>query len=446
MKTKYYILFILCLFLTASCSKDEDPSIHLETTGDITIASYVGAKATIRFSSSREWQARTNADWFTFSPSSGGDGACEIVVTAKNGNATGKNRTGILMLSSGSLSKSITIKQESRNTTEDKQVRTLHTASKGKGIPIVLMGDGFIDKEINNGTYDKFMNLAFENLFTEEPIKSLRDYFNVYAVTAVSKNNRFGSGSETVFECELEGGKSTGISGNDDKVFEYVQCVKGIDWTKTLSVVILNTTFYAGTTYFGFSTANNKKMTEFAIAYCPIINYPKNEDFRQVLVHEAIGHGFAKLNDEYSYEEMGTMPDDEIEEAKELQTLGWFQNVDFTNNPNEVLWSEFLADKRYTSENLSVFEGACTYIKGAYRPSDDSMMNSNKLGFNAPSRRSLYNKVMSLGLNAKPSYEEFVAFDVQHKPTTRSVATTFSTISRPPFARPRFANKTLGEK
>lgn len=446
MKTKYYILFILCLFLTASCSKDEDPSIHLETTGDITIASYVGAKATIRFSSSREWQARTNANWFTFSPSSGGGGTCEIVVTVEDGNTTGKYRTGILMLSSGSLSKSITIKQEDFTHPKDKQVRILQTASKGKGIPIVLMGDGFIGKDIDDGTYDKFMDLAFENLFTEEPIKSLREYFNVYAVTAVSKNNKFGSGSETVFECKFEGGKSTGISGNEKKVFEYVRCVKGIDWTKTLSVVILNTTMYAGTTYFGYSSTVTGELTEFAIAYCPTIYYPKNEDFRQVLVHEAIGHGFAKLNDEYSYKEMGTMPDSEIKKAKDLQTFGWYQNVDFTNNPNEVLWSEFLADEQYSSENLGVFEGACTYIKGAYRPSDDSMMNSNKLGFNAPSRRSLYNKVMSLGMNAKPSYEEFVAFDVQHKPTTRSVATTFSTISRPPFARPRFANKMLGEK
>lgn len=445
MKTKYYILFILCLFLTASCSKDEDPSIHLETTGDITIASYEGAKATIRFSSSREWQARTNADWFTFSPSSGGDGACEIVVTAKNENTTGKNRTGILMLSSGSLSKSITIKQESRNTTEDKQVRTLHTASKGKGIPIVLMGDGFTKKDIDNGFYDLCTDKAFENLFTEEPIKSLRDYFNVYAVTAVSKNNKFMNGSETVFECKFEGGKSTGISGNEKKVFEYVRCVKGIDWTKTLSVVILNTTMYAGTTYFGYSSTTTEELTEFAIAYCPVIDYLDSENFRQVLVHEAIGHGFAKLNDEYSYKEMGTMPDSEIKKAKDLQTFGWYQNVDFTNNPNEVLWSEFLADEQYSSENLGVFEGACTYIKGAYRPSDDSMMNSNKLGFNAPSRRSLYNKVMSLGMNAKPSYKEFVAFDVQHKPTTRSVATTFST-PRKPFARPRFANKMLGEK
>lgn len=45
-----------------------------------------------------------------------------------------------------------------------------------------------------------------------------------------------------------------------------------------------------------------------------------------------------------------------------------------------VLWSAFLNDNRYVSEKLGVFEGACTYIKGAYRPSEESMMNSNTEG------------------------------------------------------------------
>lgn len=29
----------------------------------------------------------------------------------------------------------------------------------------------------------------------------------------------------------------------------------------------------------------------------------QSESFRQVLVHEAVGHGFAKLEDEYAYQE-----------------------------------------------------------------------------------------------------------------------------------------------
>ena len=93
----------------------------------------------------------------------------------------------------------------------------------------MLIGDGFIDTEINDGTYDAVMDKAFENLFTEEPIKSLRDYFNVYAVTAVSKHNIFGTGYETALGCELAGGNSTGISGEDNAVQRYVQCVDNID-------------------------------------------------------------------------------------------------------------------------------------------------------------------------------------------------------------------------
>ena len=45
------------------------------------------------------------------------------------------------------------------------------------------------------------------------------------------------------------------------------------------------------------------------------------------------------------------------------------------------------------------------------------MMNQDDAPFNAPSRRAIYNKVMELGLDKQPSYEEFVAFDRQHKPT-----------------------------
>ena len=81
------------------------------------------------------------------------------------------------------------VASETTDYSSDKKVRVLQTAKLGKGLPIVLMGDGFIDTEINDGTYDAVMDKAFENLFTEEPIKSLRDYFNVYAVTAVSKHN-----------------------------------------------------------------------------------------------------------------------------------------------------------------------------------------------------------------------------------------------------------------
>ena len=329
---------------------------------------------------------------------------------------------------------------------EDKTVRTLQEATIGQGIPIVLMGDGFKDTDIAAGTYDQVMDKTYENLFTEEPLQSLREYFNVYAVTAVSANNQFGSGYETAFSCELEGGNSTGISGDNYAVREYVACVDGIELDNTLAVVILNTPVYAGTTYFGYFNPATWEITDFAIAYCPVIYDIENESFRQVLVHEAVGHGFAKLWDEYSYESYGTIPTSEVNSIKSTQTLyGWAQNVDFTDDSDEILWSTFLSDSRYSSE-VGIYEGAATYPKGAYRPSEESMMNSNINGFNAPSRQAIYNKVMKHGEGREADFEEFADFDQQTATYAASRAAVRATVSPyigKPLPTPRFVNIPL---
>lgn len=174
------------------------------------------------------------------------------------------------------LPNSVTIIQEGTNTSTstdysaDRTVRILQRATEGNELPIVLMGDGFLDTEIEDGTYDEVMNKAMENLFTEEPLKSLRNYFNIYSVTAVSRSNRF-EGYNTAFGCQMAGGMSTLITGNDENVIDYIQCIENIDLYETLAVVVLNSPSYAGTTYFGYYNENNQ-VTELAIAYCPIIS------------------------------------------------------------------------------------------------------------------------------------------------------------------------------
>lgn len=347
------------------------------------------------------------------------------------------------------LLNTVTIVQEgtssgtSTDYSADKQVRILQQATLGKGLPIVIMGDGFIDTEIADGTYDQVMDKAMENLFTEEPFKSLRDYFNVYAITAVSKNNNFGNGFETAFSCELEGGTSTGISGDDEAVMEYAGSIDGVDLEETLAVVILNSSDYAGTTYFGYS--NNSNVVEFAVAYCPVIDNLESESFRQVLVHEAVGHGFTKLEDEYSYEENGSIPASEIKTVQEMQALNWALNVDFTTDENEVLWSDFLHDSRYASEGIGIYEGACTYISGVYRPTYESMMNSNIIGFNAPSRKAMYDMVMKRAMQQEPTYEDFVAFDLPIQAQAKYTTRASSAMTRP-LPRPRFVNKQLSTK
>lgn len=327
---------------------------------------------------------------------------------------------------------------ESVDFSEDGKIDTLQEHVKGEGIPIVLMGDGFVDQEFTDGTYRRVMEKAMENLFTEEPVKSLREYFDVFMINAVSENNDFGVGYKTAFSCKLAGKNSSAISGDDASVQVYVgKVVKEEKRKNCLAVVILNTSAYAGTTYFGYQDENSQ-FIEFAIAYCPIIENLESDYFRQVLVHEAIGHGLGKLEDEYVYSDKGSISILEVQRIRVMQANGWAQNVDFTASEDSVMWTSFLTDSRYQNEHLGVYEGACTYPEGAYRPSEDSMMNSNTCAFNAPSRMSLYEKVMKIGMTVEQvSYEDFVAFDKAHLPNTLPAVRYARTASSGhSFARP----------
>lgn len=334
---------------------------------------------------------------------------------------------------------------ESVDFSEDGKIDTLQQHAKGEGIPIVLMGDGFVDQELADGTYRRVMEKAMENLFTEEPVKSLREYFDVFMINAVSENNDFGMGYKTAFSCKLAGGNSTVIKGDDVSVQVYVgKVLKEEKKRNSLAVVVLNTSVYAGTTYFGYQDGNGK-FIEFAIAYCPVIETLESEHFRQVLVHEAVGHGFGKLEDEYVYPDKRNVTTLEMQQIRTMQANGWAQNVDFTASKDTVLWASFLTDSRYQNEHLGVYEGACTYPKGAYRPSEDSMMNSNTCAFNAPSRKSLYEKVMKIGMDTEQVlYEDFVRFDKAHLPEMLPVASyTRAALSGRSFVRPVWTGSRL---
>ena len=440
--------------LTQSFTVTQSPAeyVELEQTAYYTEAQ--GGSLQIKFTtnlSTDELAIYGTASWLTQPAKSRTDQAYVVNLTVLP-NEEEKERTAYLYFCKTNgeeeeILNSVTIIQEGTETntstdySADKTVRILQRATQGNGLPIVLMGDGFLDTDIANGTYDEVMNKAMENLFTEEPLKSLQSYFNVYSVTAVSRSNKF-DGYNTAFQCQMEGGMSTLITENDENVIDYIQCVEGIDVSETLAVVVLNSPSYAGTTYFGYYSES--QVTELAIAYCPIIYNLENDSFRQVLVHEAVGHGFAKLEDEYSYEENGKMPSDEINDVKVLQSYGWAQNVDFTQDENTILWSSFLNDSRYSSEEIDIYEGACTYMSGVYRPTEDSMMNTNTCGFNAPSRKAIYDMVMKRGENRETTYEEFADFDSRNVSQIQTLTRTSNAISRP-FTRPHFVHKSINK-
>ena len=309
---------------------------------------------------------------------------------------------------------------ESTDYSKDGEVKQLQKATKGNGIDIVLMGDAFSDRLIADGSYDKAMNAGMEGFFASEPYKSFRDYFNVYSVTAVSKNEVYTDDSETAFAGYF--GEGTEVGGNDKKAMAYARKVISDDrMDNALVVVMMNSLQYAGTCYMYYPASSGDYGNGISVSYFPIGN--SELQIKNIIRHEAGGHGFAKLADEYAYSWLGKMPDEEIEYHKEQMPWGWWKNADFTSDPAKVKWSHFLTDSRYASEGLGVYEGAFTYWTGAYRPTEDSAMNSGNIGFNAPSREAIYYRIHKLAYGAdwQYDYEKFVEWDAKNR---KAAATT----------------------
>ena len=301
---------------------------------------------------------------------------------------------------------------------QDGVVKTLQTATVGNGIDIVLMGDAYSDREIADGSYEADMRYMYENLFTEEPFRTYKDMFNVYYVTVVSAVEGYDNPG-----AKLEGyfGEGTLVGGNDKKSFDYaLKAVSSERMDETLVIVAMNSDVYAGTCYMYYpESATGTYSSGPAVAY-----FPKGTDqttFAQLLHHEANGHGFAKLADEYAYEHMGEVTPDKVTETRDQQNnWGWWKNVDFTSNPAQVRWSCFLEDDRYADEGLGVFEGGLTYWTGVWRPTENSIMRYNTGGFNAPSREAIWYRIHKLayGDSWEYGYEDFVEYDAVNRSTS----------------------------
>ena len=69
---------------------------------------------------------------------------------------------------------------ESKDYSADGKVITLQKATTGNGADIVITGDAFSDRLIADGTLRKMADDAVNGIFSTEPLKSLKDRFNVY--------------------------------------------------------------------------------------------------------------------------------------------------------------------------------------------------------------------------------------------------------------------------
>ena len=296
------------------------------------------------------------------------------------------------------------------------EASVLQEATEGNGIDIVLMGDAFSVQEINDGTYESVMEDVMDYFFDVEPFRSYRHLFNVHMVTIASEQSGYAEGIDTPLQCRYGDGNS--ITGSDDAAFRYARmAVPEERMDEVLVIAVLNSDTFGGTCYM-YPPDKGDSANGRAVTYIPAVDMKIH--LSGLVQHEACGHGFAKLADEYvgGSDDMISQSEKDLKRANEK--FGWYRNVDFTDDPANVRWNYFLKDERYANEGLGLFEGGLTYWTGVWRPTEDSIMRSNTGGFNAPSREAIWYRMHKLayGPEWEYDYEEFVTYDAVNRAST----------------------------
>lgn len=435
----------------------EDPTLTLDVSSvDV---SGIGGNAILRITQNVQNYGYTvtpasATSWISTESTAGYAAGDDIWVFSMTQNDSGIERKATITFKAADydLSCSVEVVQEPMSgALADKSVFNLQMASTGKGVNLVIMGDGYTQQEVNNGKYTTHMKETMESYFSVYPYSKYRDYFNVWMLVGVSNDSGVTVGrtrKNTRFEATIAGDGTTAIDCNAQTVARYLRYVPGLpsvdnEYSDALAdinvIMVLNSSEYAGTCAM-FATG-------FSIAMCPRINTGDsrpNYGMRAVVIHEAGGHGFGRLADEYMYYRQN-IPQSEVEDMKAWQEIGAFPNVDFTSDRNNVLWRDFLKHTKYTDPNntfsvVDLFEGGNYYYQGVWRPEQNSCMNDNVDYYNAPSRWAMYRRIMMIA-GLPYSFEKFMAQDNPPPPSYSSTSKYGMEKAMTPFAPPILRGK-----
>lgn len=394
----------------------------------------------LRAPAGQEWSVESKPDWITVTPSSG-TGKTEVTVTFAEMTAadasqisvemthpdyaymtTTKNLNGrageiTFLLEDKDYRTAMTVEQFDYQY-GDGDVITLNEATKGDGVDIVFIGDCYDAADIAAGNYVADLEEAVGHYFAVEPYATYKDYFNVYAVLGVSDDSGMGT-LNTIKDAKFGStfGEKNLVQPDMNMCFEYA-CKAPIDdnIAQTLIVLVENTTEYGGITYmYGDGTA---------LACCPKSADAYPYDFRGIVQHEAGGHGFGKLADEYIYHNAFistcTCTDGcgHVNDFLAGKANGWYRNLELTGDMREVGWSHFIFHPKY-SNVVDIYEGGYFHTRGVYRSEPTSCMNNNIPYFSAISRQAMVERIMEYA-GEQFDLETFIEKDVTTAgPTTK---------------------------
>ena len=366
---------------------------------------------------------------------------------------------------------------------DDGEVTVLQEGT-ADGLDVVIMGDGFIEADMQDGTYDRIMRDAYREFFVPEPLASFKDEFNVYYVKAVSPqrtgavstgaNGATNTGADTKFSVEFTP-YSTTMNGDEEMVREYARKALGADADKRIRnatmIVVANHHTRAGTCHNSWMVPCSTDYGEAsAVAYLALGN--DTEEFGELVQHEAAGHGFGKLADEY-YSNSGKYETLVWSSLDDNHAIGLSRNADkyvddyiyqqwaqygyVLTTTGNVYWHDmFNTPNRYEDpevEGLGAYPGGNARSIDCCRPVEDgsrSIMFGNAGIFNCVCRRQIFYRIRSLdgtvsGKQWAADLPAFLAWDAANflpkmneylRAPSRSAAVSRNNDDRLPLGKP----------
>lgn len=368
----------------------------------------------LRAPSGESWSVESKPDWMTVSPSRGTGKVDVTVGFSELARGTGNRSGEIVFLLEGKEYRSRMTVEQYDYEYGDGDLITLQEASKGDGVNIVLMGDCFDAKDISEGKYLDAVNEAYGYFFDIEPYLTYKDYFNVYGIFGMSADSGMGT-VNTIRESRF-GSQYTlneGVTPDFETTFA-AACLAPVndDVSRTLIIMIENSIDYSGLCYMWGDGS--------AVAVVPMSEDPAPYDFRGLVHHEAGGHGFGKLADEYIYHNafISSCPcpccahDGDV---RVMKSYGFYDNISLTGSMYDVPWAHMIFDPQY-SNIVDIYEGAFYHSRGVFRSEPTSCMNNNIPYYSAISREAMVKRIMKYA-GEEYSFEQFKDKDVESHPS-----------------------------
>lgn len=400
----------------------EGGNFVVETSG---VVDYIGGEVSVNvvsndFSSVTS-ELRNAGDWIyqtysgnnntlTVNTNSGVARAAEVVFTIKNiGNITYTKSVSISQKAYGSAI------DESRYH-QTKGSLELQAATAGyTPLNIVIVGDGYQKKDLlKGGKFERSARSAMEAFFGVEPYKSFRNRFRVMMVAYESVDEGLslqnGTQKNTYFKSYYQGSGNTyvNLSGGDyTSVNNVVR--NDLGWSddatyyRTIVIMLINTSEGIGSNAAVYRAAypNTSTLGEPYASFALAMVTANNTETSNLIRHEAGGHAFGRLGDEYPSKTWDS-------NVNSMHDIGWYRNI--TVDQSLWNWDEFIGRSGY--EDVTYYQPNDTYWCPIDHTKYNSIMYNNTNKYNAPSRRIIYERLIrQTEGSAAYSWDKFLEYD-----------------------------------